>query len=390
MPYMITGILLFTVILIIVVIVVIQRMQKKSEIISQIAILTDELDRQKQENISLRNELRTLISQDNLLFSSIIRLTSRLEPIEIARETVGFLTNYLNASMVALFFLDEKEKRLNLVAHHGIHENWIPKLTYDVGEGRIGVTAEKRMPLSVNESEVLRIKEPYPYYIPDICYPLVYQNRLFGVIGVNREQHLDEREKNILGVVTRIASTALQNTLSFAIMRDLASIDPLTKLYNIGFFRDKLTEELNRAKRFQHNLSVAIIDLDNFKYFNDTFGHQAGDQLLIRIAQIFSKFFRDTDLIARYGGDEFIVLLPETRKEEAAKMVANLLNNFRMYDFAQGQTDKRLAFSAGIATYPDDGLTPSDLIKNADKALYEAKSAGRNRVVMYYHKVEKI
>ncbi|MCX7995235.1 MAG: sensor domain-containing diguanylate cyclase [candidate division WOR-3 bacterium] len=390
MPYIVTAAFLLVVVLIIIIIIVVQRMQKKSEILSQIAILTDELDRQKQENISLRNELRSIISQDNLLFSSIIRLTSRLEPIEIAREIVGFLTNYLNAPKVTLFFLDEKEKRLNLVAHQGVNEDWIPKLTYDVGEGRIGVTAEKRIPLSTNESEVLRIKEPYPFYVPDICYPLVYQNRLFGVVGLNRDQHLDEREKNIVGVVTRIASTALQNTLSLAIMRDLASIDPLTKLYNIGYFRDRLTEELNRARRFQRNLSVVIIDLDNFKYFNDTFGHQAGDQLLIRIAQIFNKFFRDTDLVARYGGDEFIVMLPETRKEEAAKMLATLLNNFRMYEFAQGHGERKLAFSAGVATYPDDGITPSDLIKNADKALYEAKSAGRNRVVMYYHKVEKI
>ncbi len=388
MEYLITLAFILITGLVIFIIVIFQRMQKKNEVLSQIAILTDELDRQKQENIALRNELRAIISQDNLLFSSIIRLTSRLEPIEIARETIGFLNNYLNAPKIALFFLDEKEKRLNLVAHYGLNENWLPKLVYDIGEGRIGVTAEKRIPLSPNESEVLRIREPYPFYVPDICYPLVYQNRLFGVIAFNRHQNLDEREKNIVGVVVRIASTALQNTLSMAIMRDLASIDPLTKLYNIGFFKDKLSEELNRSKRLQHNLSIAIIDLDNFKYFNDTFGHQAGDQLLIRLANIFNKHFRDSDLIARYGGDEFIVMFPETKKEEAAKMVATLLSNFRMYDFSQ--SEKKIAFSAGIATYPDDGLTPSDLMKNADKALYEAKSAGRSRVMMFYHKVEKI
>ncbi|MGB9721102.1 MAG: diguanylate cyclase [bacterium] len=390
MEYIFTGAIILVVGLIIVIVVVIQKTQKKSEVLSQIAIITDELDRQKQENISLRNELRTIISQDNLLFSSVIRLTSRLEPLEIAREIVGFLNNYLGASQVALFFLDEKERRLNVVAHHGLNENWLPKLVYDVGEGRVGVAAEKRMPLGTHESEILRIKEPYQFYVPDVCYPLVYQNRLFGVIAFTREQNLDEREKNIVGVVVRIASTALQNTMSLAIMRDLASIDPLTKLYNIGFFRDKLAEELNRAKRFQHSLSVAIIDLDNFKYFNDTFGHQAGDQLLIRLSQIFSKYFRDTDLVGRYGGDEFIVMFPETRKEESAKMVANLLSNFKLYDSTHAPGEKQIRFSAGIAAYPEDGLNPSELIKNADRALYEAKNAGRARVMMYYHKVEKI
>ncbi|MGQ9817848.1 MAG: diguanylate cyclase [bacterium] len=288
------------------------------------------------------------------------------------------------------FFLDEKEKRLNLVAHHGLNENWLPKLVYEVGEGRVGMTAEKRMPLGTHESELLRIKEPYIYFKPDICYPLVYQNRLFGVVAFNRENPLDEREKNIVGSVVRIASTALQNTMSLAIMRDLASIDPLTKLYNIGFFRDKLTEELNRAKRFQHSLTVAIIDLDNFKYFNDNFGHQAGDQLLIRLSQIFNKYFRDTDVIGRYGGDEFIVMFLETKKEEAAKILANLLSNFKIYDHTHSPGDKRITFSAGVAAYPEDGLNPSELIKNADTALYEAKNAGRGRVVMHYHKIEKI
>jgi diguanylate cyclase (GGDEF)-like protein len=390
MELILTGVVVLVIILVIVIVVVVQRTQKKSEVLSQIAILTDELERQKQENISLRNELRNLVSQDNLLFSSVIRLTSRLEPLEIAREIVGFLNNYLNASQVALFFLDEKEKRLNVVAHHGLSENWLLKLVYDVGEGKVGITAEKRMPLGVHESEILRIKEPYQFYVPDMCYPLVYQNRLFGVIAFNREQTLDEREKNIVGVVVRIASTALQNILSFVTMRDLASIDPLTKLYNIGFFRDKLSEELNRAQRFQHSLSIAIIDLDNFKYFNDTFGHQAGDQLLIRLSQIFSKYFRDTDLVARYGGDEFIIMFPETKKEEAAKMVATLLSNFRLYGTDQATVERKIAFSAGIAAYPEDGLNPSELIKNADRALYEAKNAGRNRVMMYYHKLEKI
>ncbi len=387
---MITGATILIVVLIIIIIVVVQKTQKKSEILSQIEILTDELERQKQENIGLRNGMRQITSQDNLLFSSIIRLTSRLEPLEIAREIVGFLRNYINAPKVAMFFLDEKERRLNIVAQFGLDENWIHKLVYDVGEGRVGVTAEKRIPISTNEAEVLRIKEPYPFFAPDYCYPLGYQTRIFGVIAFNHAEGLDEREKNIVGVMVRITSTALQNTLSLATMRDLASIDPLTRLYNIGFFRDKLYEELNRAKRFQHNLAVAIIDLDNFKYYNDTFGHQAGDQLLIRLSQIFSKYFRDTDLVGRYGGDEFVVMFPETRKEEAAKMVANLLSNFKLYDFMQGPAEKRIAFSAGIAAYPEDGLTPSDLIKNADAALYEAKNAGRGRVMMYYHKLEKI
>ncbi len=390
MSYILIIALLVFLTLIVIIIHTTRLSKKKSEVLSQIEILTDELDRQKQENISLRNELRTLTAKDNLFFSSIIRLTSRIEPVEIAREAVGLLTNYLNAEQVAVFFLDEREKRLNIVAQHGLNENWIPKIVYDVGEGKVGVSAVKRIPVTTHEAEMLRIKEPFPFFVPDACYPLVYQERLFGVIAFKHEGYLDEREKNILGVVARITATALQNTLTITIMRDLASIDPLTKLYNIGFFREKLDDEFNRAKRFQHSLSLAIIDLDNFKYFNDTFGHQAGDQLLIRLAKLFSMHFRETDILGRYGGDEFIVMLPETKKDEAAKLVKNLLDGLQKYDLLHSPGKEKISFSAGIASYPDDGGHPSELIKSADEALYEAKKRGRNQVVMHFHKIEEI
>ncbi|MGQ9817849.1 MAG: hypothetical protein ACUVQ3_07895 [bacterium] len=104
MEFIITGAIILFVGLIIIIVAILSKTQKKSEVLSQIAILTDELERQKQENISLRNELRNIASQDNLLFSSIIRLTSRLDPLEIAREITGFLNNYLNSDPVALFF----------------------------------------------------------------------------------------------------------------------------------------------------------------------------------------------------------------------------------------------------------------------------------------------
>uniref|UniRef100_A0A7C4TCP0 GGDEF domain-containing protein n=1 Tax=candidate division WOR-3 bacterium TaxID=2052148 RepID=A0A7C4TCP0_UNCW3 len=389
-PFLLTILSIILVGLIVIIIVINSSKRKKASILTQIEILTDELDRQKKENISLRNELRMITSLDNLFFSSIIRLTSRTEPAEIAREAVGLLLNYLNATQVAFFFLDEREKRLNIVAQMGLNENWLPKLVYEVGEGKVGMAAEKRIPLGKHESEMLRIKEPYPVFEPDMCYPLVYQNRLFGVIAFKRNEQLDEREKNMVGVVARITATALQNTLSLTIMRDLASIDPLTKLYNIGAFRDKLVEELNRSKRFQHPLSLAIIDLDNFKYFNDTYGHQLGDQILIKLARAFGIHLRETDIIGRYGGDEFIVMFPETKKNEATKIMKDLLDTIRLENFLNIQSEKKITFSAGVASYPEDGINPSEIIKNADEALYEAKNAGRNQVRMHLHKVEEI
>ncbi|MDH4211623.1 MAG: sensor domain-containing diguanylate cyclase [candidate division WOR-3 bacterium] len=354
-------------------------------------ILADELERHKRENYHLKAELKRINSMNNLFFASMIRLTARLNPEEIANETLGLLSNYLEADELAVFLYNEKGKRLNIVAERGIDDNLIPKIVYQLGEGKVGLTAEKRLPIGNREFQFFGImQEPYEGFKPDICYPVVFQDKLFGVIAICRGNDFDEREKNLLGIVSTMTAVALNNTRSFENITFSASTDPLTKLFNIGYFKDRLQEELNRARRFQHSVSITIIDLDKFKDFNDSLGHQAGDQLLIKLAEIFKEHFEDTDIIARYGGDEFIVMCPEIKKQDTARIVENLLHDLEMYDFARGQSRNRITFSAGVASFPDDGSTVTEVIKSADDALYEAKGMGRNTVRIHYPKVEKI
>jgi diguanylate cyclase (GGDEF)-like protein len=327
---------------------------------------------------------------NNLFFASMIRLTARLNPEQIATETAGLLSNYLEINELAVFLYDEKGKRLNIVAECGLNDNWIPKIVYKLGDGKVGLAAEKRLPIGRREFDFFGTKkEPYDVFDPDICYPLVHQDKLFGVVAICRGNEFEEREKNLLGVVSTMTAVALNNTRSFESISFSASTDPLTKLYNIGYFKDRLQEELNRARRFQHSVSVTIIDLDKFKDFNDSFGHQAGDQLLIKLAKVFKDHFEDTDIIARYGGDEFIVMCPEIKKHDTARIVGNLLHDLEMYDFG-GDAGSKITFSAGISSFPDDGSTVSELVKSADEALYEAKGLGRNTVRIHYPKVEKI
>ena len=354
-------------------------------------ILADELDRHKHENYHLKAELKRINSMNNLFFASMIRLTARLNPEEIANETAGLLSNYLETNELAVFLYDEKGKRLNIVAERGINDNWIPKIVYKIGDGKVGLAAEKRLPIGTREFEFFGTKkEPYEVFNPNICYPMIYQDKLLGVIAICRGSDFDEREKNLLGVVSTMTAVALNNTLSFESISFSASIDPLTKLFNIGYFKDRLQEELNRARRFQHSISITIIDLDKFKEYNDLLGHQAGDQLLIQLAKIFKDHFEDTDVVARYGGDEFVIMCPEIKKQDTARIVGNLLHDLEMYDFGRGQSAEKVTFSAGVAAFPDDGGSVSELIKSADEALYEAKGLGRNTVRIHYPKVEKI
>jgi diguanylate cyclase (GGDEF)-like protein len=364
---------------------------KEPKKIGQMDILADELERHKRENYHLKAELKRLYSMNNLFFSSMIRLTARLNPEQIANETAGLLVNYLEVNELAVFLYDEKGKRLNIVAARGISDNWIPKIVYELGDGKVGLAGEKRLPIGRREFDFFgQKKEPYEVFDPDICYPLIYQDNLFGVLAICRGNEFEEREKNLLGVVSTMTAVALNNTRSFESISYSASTDPLTKLYNIGYFKDRLQEELNRARRFQHSVSITIIDLDKFKDFNDSFGHQAGDQLLIKLGKAFKEHFEDTDTIARYGGDEFIVMCPEIKKHDAARIVGNLLHDLEMYDFGRIKSGGKITFSAGVSSFPDDGGTVSELIKSADEALYEAKGMGRNNVRIHYLKVEKI
>lgn len=380
--------------IVIVLISSISGLKKKTNEINQADILADELDRQKKENLHLKDELKKINSVDNIFFASMIRLASRLKSEEIAKEMAGLLLNCLDAKEIAVFLSDEGGKRLNIVAQHGLNEDWIPRLVYELDEkydkGKVGICFEKKLPIGEREFTILGIQEPYPIFSPDICYPLFYQNKKFGVIAITCKKNLGERERNLLGVVSGIAGVALNNTRSFEDITFTAHTDPLTKLYNIGYFKGSFIDELDRAKRFQHNLSVAIIDLDRFKTYNDTYGHQAGDQLLIQLAHIFKKHFDKTDTLARYGGDEFIVMCPEINKQEAAKIIEVLLRDLEMYDFTRGKEKVKVTFSAGVSSYPDDGANGAELIKMADQALYGAKGAGRNIVQVYRPKIEKI
>lgn len=164
----------------------------------------------------------------------------------------------------------------------------------------------------------------------------------------------------------------------------LAITDGLTELFNYRYFKEQLTQEIIRAKRHNTNVSIAMIDIDYFKNYNDTHGHPAGDLVLKTIADLLRNNIRKIDIAARYGGEEFALILAETDKQ-AASFVANKIKNLiekQEFNYEETQPNGKLTISMGIATLPDDATTLDDLVKMADQRLYRAKKAGRNRVVL--------
>jgi diguanylate cyclase (GGDEF)-like protein len=211
---------------------------------------------------------------------------------------------------------------------------------------------------------------------------MVHGPDLYGVISVGGVTKHYKYEKSMLTLVADLGSIALHNNKMFSQMREMANSDGLTRLYNKRFFMNHLSEEILKAEKGHHEVSLFMFDLDNFKNYNDQNGHQAGDEVLRITGQILRDTVRPDDIPARYGGEEFVVVLSHTDKEGAVKAAERIRHEVAShpYPHREKQPLKVVSLSGGVATFPKDGLSGADLIAAADAALYRAKEDGRNKV----------
>ncbi|MHB0977651.1 MAG: GGDEF domain-containing protein [Candidatus Aquicultorales bacterium] len=175
---------------------------------------------------------------------------------------------------------------------------------------------------------------------------------------------------------------AIDHSILLEKAKEAALTDHLTGLFNQRYFWERLAEEAKRSLRTGHSLSILIIDVDDFKNYNDNHGHLNGDRALSQIAQSISSCCRETDLAARYGGEEFVVILPETDVDGAIEVARRIVAAVGQENFpSANEGTAELTVSVGVACYPDQGLEPREIIEQADRALYTAKALGKNQVV---------
>jgi diguanylate cyclase (GGDEF)-like protein len=209
--------------------------------------------------------------------------------------------------------------------------------------------------------------------------PLVAKNQSIGLVELFSKVGVrwDDQRLQLARTMANEAAMALENARLYENARDLADRDPLTGFYNHRFLHERLGEEVVRAQRARRPLGVLMLDLDDFKLVNDTFGHLFGDRVLTWTAEIIRATLRASDIPARYGGDEFAIILPETDHDEAVRAAERILEAFRDRPFVGEQRGPvPISASIGVATYPDAGRTPTDLIAAADRALYTVKREG--------------
>jgi diguanylate cyclase (GGDEF)-like protein/PAS domain S-box-containing protein len=225
-----------------------------------------------------------------------------------------------------------------------------------------------------------------------LCVPMVAQGNTIGVLHLEfesgeklryesgTESFRDSHERLAVSAASQVAlslaSLQLRETL-----RDQSIRDPLTRLFNRRFLEESLERELQLASRKKQSIAVLFVDLDHFKRFNDTFGHDAGDQVLQSLADLFRNFFRATDICCRYGGEEFAIILPESTSKNAvirADALRSEVKSLRLH--YKKQPLGQLTLSVGVAAFPEHGSTSDELLKIADRCLYESKARGRDVV----------
>jgi diguanylate cyclase (GGDEF)-like protein len=214
-----------------------------------------------------------------------------------------------------------------------------------------------------------------------ICLPLIAQGESLGVVSVRTAQLTDIQRQTLQTMTEQlalaIANLKLQETLRFQSLRD-----PLTGLFNRRYLDDALAREFARGRRHDHPVSIVMIDIDHFKRFNDTYGHEGGDALLAAFGKLLADQARGEDLACRYGGEEFTLILPNAPIESALQRADELRRTVKgLQVYLHGQPLGPVTMSAGVASFPAHGTAESTVLAAADRMLYRAKASGRDRVL---------
>jgi len=309
---------------------------------------------------------------------------SRLCPL--VTYIVRTLSEASNASRISLMLTESGQRTLRLRAGRGIHESLLGTVRCAVGTGIAGRVASIGRPASGHGST----GGPRGYQgSAYVVLPLGNARHCEGVVSLTGlpEDALPSTEAlRAWAGLGRRAGLALRGARRLQRARSLSTRDALTGLPNRRAFEGALKRELERARRAGSGLALGIVDVDHFKSFNDRYGHLVGDRVLTEVARRLETAFRETDLVARWGGEEFAVLLPSPSPDDAAEAQAVLERarigvGGRPFQLGDGLAPARVTISGGLAAFPGVDAGPDALIRTADEALYRAKDAGRDRIV---------
>lgn len=266
------------------------------------------------------------------------------------------------------------------------------RIPLDESQGVLTLTVLEGMPFEVlNEDARKRVDDKYLQLLGAkyfVTVPLKAKDKVVGIILVDNiftQKPITKSDISLLSLFANHAGLAIENSRLYEETVYLSNTDWLTKLWNHGHFQTVLSRELPKARENGTHLSLIMIDIDDFKNYNDRFGHVSGDVVIRGIADILVEASRKKDYVCRYGGEEFSIILPQATKEDAKNIAQRLRSKVRQRKFPKQeiQPQKVFTLSCGVATYPQDAHNKDSLIRNADAALLQAKRTGKDKIVLY-------
>ena len=358
-------------------------LRKKGEALEELNAKNRDLSRWLQEfkDIHARDsEIATLIP------SMVRRLAERHPSDALPRLAVRLTKELFKTAQVALA-VAKKDGSLLVTEGVGSPPAWKGTLALSPRDGMIGEAMRDKI-LVLREEHVARRGRPElsdlerAGMVPDAVIPIVVEESVVAILAVAGSAGRMDRDRPFASMLADLVANAFQISLAIEALEQRAMTDPLTGLYNRAYLADRFLVESRRARNYGFPMSVALFDIDRFKMINDRYGHPTGDAVLRKLASFLRERARSTDVVVRYGGEEFAILMATADSGVVFEQADRMRAEFEKTPFVvPGQADPiRVTISGGVATYPKDGQTFTDLIAVADAGLYHAKENGRNQV----------
>jgi diguanylate cyclase (GGDEF)-like protein len=283
-----------------------------------------------------------------------------------------------------------RDRQLTVAAVHDPGPAIKSGVQINIGEGELGYIAEaqdvvERRDFDSRSGSIRAAPRSALAQIRvDLGARMAVGDELLGVLAVSRPQKKHTHSKEVLRLIAQMGAFALSHATERDFIQSVADVDPLTEIFNKGVLTFRLGELTYAAEQEGKKLSVFIFDIDHFKNYNDKNGHVAGDELLKMLVRVCKDQIRQDDIFGRFGGEEFLLVLPDRSAAEAYIVGEKIRTGIESYNFLHGEKQPmgRLTISGGVAAYPDSGSTSTEVLQRADEALYQAKNGGRNRIVV--------
>lgn len=318
---------------------------------------------------------------------------------EVLYQVVREMANRMEMIRCSIVFVDDKKEVAYVVATHETSE--AKRIPLDLKKyPEIVYATQVGEPVFISDATQHAMLIPFQEMLKKISlhsimiFPLIQGEKILGnlILRISSRKAFTPQERQFAERISRLATHAIRNAHHYEVLlqeknhlEKLATIDFLTDTHNHRFFNARLEEEFNRAIRYHLSLSCILLDVDDFKWVNDTYGHRKGDTILREVASVVKGTIRKTDFLARYGGEEFVILLPQTDISGAYQEGERVREAVRKHYYSDIHQTKKITVSLGVASYPEKTiLTTDDLIRAADTALYQAKRKGKDRTEIFF------